>query len=173
MAIGLLYIIFPFVGILVKFFIAYFLTSSKLRTDPSLVGRYIEWRYVVQSIGESPLFGHGVGSDYRLYNWFEGYSFTTSYTHNGYLGTLLKGGAVGFILLFTAYIGFIRKGIILLRTRTLNSSERAFLRAGITVLLLLTVATNTFNIFAHRDVLLYIGIIWGYILYIQRTTKII
>lgn len=168
-AITILYFRFPFFRIFLKFFISYLQSSSNLRTDPSLVGRYIEWRYAWEAIRQSPLVGYGVGSTYHTYNWFLGYFINAGYTHNGYLGTLLKGGIIGFILLFLAYIGFIRKGIVLLRIQLLGQKERAFIRAGITILLLLLIATTTFNMFAHRDVLLYVGLIWGYFLYIERT----
>jgi O-antigen ligase len=169
-AVSLLYLLFPFFGIILKFLLAHLLSSSNLRTDPSLVGRYIEWRYVWGTISESPLVGYGSGNIYRLYNWFGGYFLNSAYTHNGYLGVLLKGGLIGFILLYISYIGFIIKGFVLLKTKSLMAIERAFIRAGLSILLLLTLATNTFNMFSHRDVLLYVGIIWGYFLYIDRTT---
>jgi O-antigen ligase len=169
--VGILYLAFPFVRTLVRFFLSYILTSSNFRTDISLLGRYIEWRYVIESIKDSPIVGHGIGNGYRLYNWFGGYFISSSYTHNAYLGALLKGGIVGFILLFAAYIGFIWKGIRLLNTRVLSGVERGLIRAGISTLLILLIADGTFNMFGHRDVMLYVGITWGYFIYIDRSSS--
>jgi O-antigen ligase len=166
-----LYLVIPFIRIILTFFFLHLLTSTQLTTDLSFRGRYIEWRYVFDAIKASPIVGFGFGSSYHVYNWFEGYHAIVGYTHNGYLGILLKSGMIGFILLFTAYFCFIIKGIILLRTKIITKKERAFIRSGITILVLLLVAMNTENIFNHRPMLVYIGIIWGYFLYIERTAS--
>jgi O-antigen ligase len=163
---GTIYISLPFERILIQAYVKYFLTTGNLGSDASLMGRYIEWRYVFLAIKQSPVIGYGIGNIYHSYNWFGGWFQDQGYTHNGYLGALLKGGIVGFIMLFSAYCGFIWKGIKLLRNKLLSSVERAFIRAGITALLLLLIAMNTLNIFAHRDILLYVGVVWGYFIYI-------
>ncbi len=163
------YLLFPLFRILVELFFSFFLSSSNVKTDASLVGRYIEWRHIWQAILDSPIVGHGVGSRYHTFNWFAGYYYDSAYTHNGYLGILQKGGLVGFVLLFGCYFGFIVKGWKLMRNSSIASWQRSLLRAGFIVLCLLLLATNTANIFAHRDLLMYIAIIWGYFLYIERS----
>ncbi|MDP4219436.1 MAG: O-antigen ligase family protein [Bacteroidota bacterium] len=166
---GVMYVLFPFFRVLLGFVLGHFLTTTNLTTDYSLIGRYIEWRFVWKTIMLSPITGYGLGGMYRNYNWFAGYFFDTAYTHNGFFGVLLQGGAIGFILLYGSYLAFIKKGMTLLQTKLLSDLERAFVRVGISLLIFLIVATWTFNMFGHRDVLLYVGIVWGYFLYISRT----
>jgi len=168
---GILYLAFPLLRIMLKLFIAFFLSSSNVRTDASLVGRYIEWRHIWSAIQESPIIGYGVGSTYHTYNWFGGYFYDSGYTHNGYLGVLQRGGIIGFILLFSAYLGFIKKGWGLMRSKLLSGTDRALLRAGVAILVLLLIAMNTANLFSHRDILMYIGLIWGYILYLSKSLR--
>ena len=170
-AIGSVYLSFPLARILIKAYFSYFLTVSNVKTDASLIGRYVEWRYVLLTIRDFPFTGTGFGGTYHAFNWFGGWFYEATYTHNGYLGVLLKGGFIGFILFFLSYFGFIRKGFNLLRNKILTETERAFIRTGITVLLLLLIVTNTLNIFAHRDILLYIGVIWGYFIYVGNNSE--
>jgi hypothetical protein len=170
--VGALYLSQPFVRLVIDYFFLHVLSSSKLSSDASLIGRYVEWRHIWQAIERSPVIGYGVGGTYHTYNWFGGFSLDMSYTHNGYLGILHKGGIIGFLMLALAYGGFIRKGIMLLRKKLLTGLERAIVRAGLSALILLVFATNTFNMFAHRDVLMYVGLIWGYFLYIERHAKV-
>jgi len=166
----LVYSVSSFTRVLVKAYFAYFLTSSNLKTDASLNGRYIEWQFAWEAIKSSPIIGYGAGGSFRLYNWFGGWFYQSFYIHNAYLGILQKAGIVGFIFLYSSYIGFLKKGWALLRLPLLSNTERAILRGGITTLLLLLGLGYTANIFGHRDVLLYIGTIWGYIIYIERIT---
>jgi O-antigen ligase len=168
---GILYLAFPILQIMLKLFIAFFLSSSNVRTDASLIGRYIEWRHIWSAIQDSPIIGYGVGSTYHTYNWFGGYFYDSGYTHNGYLGVLQRGGIIGFILLFSAYLGFIKKGWGLMRSKLLTSIDRALLRSGVAILVLLLLAMNTANLFSHRDILMYIGLIWGYILYLSKSSR--
>lgn len=170
--IAILYVSQPFIRIVLDYFLAHILSSSNLKTDASLIGRYVEWRHIWASIENSPITGYGIGGTYHTYNWFGGWFYESAYTHNGYLGILHKGGVVGFLLLALSYGGFVIKGIRLLRRRVLTGIERAIIRGGLSTLILLIVATNTFNMFAHRDVLLYVGIIWGYFIYMGRHTAL-
>lgn len=54
------------------------------------------WQHSLQLISEAPFFGHGFDAQLHFTN-YSGEFITT--THNLYLGTLLKGGVVGFIIM--------------------------------------------------------------------------
>jgi O-antigen ligase len=76
--------------------------------------RIVRWRLVLQLIEQSPLYGHGSGSEKRLLNdaYFE-HKLYISYlhelnAHNEYLSMALKTGAWGlFVFLMTLFITFL------------------------------------------------------------------
>lgn len=76
--------------------------------------RIVRWRLVLQFIEQSPLYGHGSGSEKKLLNeaYFE-HKLYISYlhelnAHNEYLSIALKTGAWGlFIFLMTLFIAFL------------------------------------------------------------------
>jgi O-antigen ligase len=78
--------------------------------SPGNAFRLVENRYAFEKFTESPLWGHGFGVQYRpLYvlgdvgNIFPDAEYGTRFVHNGYMGYLVKTGAVGltlFVLFF-------------------------------------------------------------------------
>ena len=164
----LLYFAVPLFQLLMKWFYLKFLTSSNLRTDVSLVNRYIEWRYVIQQILSTPIGGIGFGGQYKLYGWIGGYTIDSYYTHNGFLGILLKSGIVGFILIFTVHIKFFIMGVKLSVERILNDKEKALVRTGLFVIILITFHMFTMNPFMQREILWYLGLVWSYFIYLEH-----
>ena len=162
---------YPIINLLIKWSLFKFLTSSNLKTDASLYNRYVEWRYVWQQILSTPFTGTGFGGKFKDYIWITGVTIDSFYTHSGFFGILLKSGIVGFILIFTAYIKFFSLGIKLLYNKILNDKEIALVRAGLFIILLITFHMFTLNPFMHREILLYLGLVWAYYIYLERKTK--
>ncbi len=160
----ILLILFPFASTLVQFFFGHFLTSSHVKSDASLLGRYVEWRYVLKQIFNTPLTGVGFGGHYWLYGWLSGYSYSTGYTHSGILLLLLKGGIVGFILMAITFGSFIVLGIRLSRSAFLQPLERSLVRVGLVSIAFLVFQMLTVGIFIHRELIWYLGLVWGYFL---------
>jgi O-antigen ligase len=143
------------------FFFARFLSSSNVSSDVSLLGRFVEWRYVIAQIAKTPILGVGFGGQYYMYGWLVGFSTMTGYTHNGYLLLLLKGGIVGFAAMMIAQIKFFILGIKLSRSPLLTDKEKVLAKVGMLALVILFIEMQTLGLFIHREILWYIGLIWG------------
>src|SRR5205814_2043711 len=76
-----------------------FFSSANLKSDISMYGRYVEWRYILKPISSSFITGQGFGATYWLYGWLSGYSMESAFTHNAFFAVMLRTGIVGFILL--------------------------------------------------------------------------
>lgn len=161
----------PFVGLYLQSMFQRLLYSSAVTTDPSLVNRYIEWRAVWETIIDSPVIGYGYGSTFFDYNWILGYSYKYGFTHNGYLFLVLKSGIVGALLLSVSYIAFILKGIQKSFDDSLSDFSQALCRAGSVFLLGLLFTNITLNALAGRDALMWVGVVWGYILFVENQNK--
>jgi O-antigen ligase len=161
----------PTLQLLLKWAFTKFLTTSNVTADVSMVNRYIEWRHVLKQFFLTPITGVGFGGYFNNYDWLKGINTHAIYTHNSFLGVLLKGGTVGFILLFTAYFRFLLIAWKLYVSEKITDLERAFVKAGIFTNLLNIVHMFTINIFASREFLLYLGLSWGYFIYLDRKIK--
>lgn len=146
-------------------------TASQVTVDPSLVNRYVEWRVLLKFIMNSPITGYGYGAEFFDYNWLSGTSYWTGYTHNGYLGLLLKGGIIGFIFLSIAYGMLIYKGVKLARNIVLDAYYRALARAGVVYLIGILFITMTLNALADRDQIFWAAVVWGYFLLCEKHLK--
>jgi O-antigen ligase len=156
------YLLVPLVGIILKFWLAKFTSSSHLTTDLSIVNRYIEWREALKQVVKTPILGLGFGGRYMSYTWFVGRTYLGGYVHNSYIGLILKLGIPGLIAVVISYFWLLFLGIKLSYSKILSVRERLFLRAGIAVLLLCIVRFMVANLFNERADLAYIGLIWGY-----------
>jgi O-antigen ligase len=156
------YFLFPIVGVVLRYWLDKFLSSSHLKTDLSIVNRYIEWRGAIKQIVQTPVLGLGFGGRYMSYTWFVGRTYLGGYIHNSYLGLILKLGIPGFIAVMLSYCWFLLLGIKLSYVRFLSTQERLLLRAGVMVLVLCLVRFMIANTFNERADLAYIGLIWGY-----------
>jgi len=168
---GVMYLTIPLFKLFVTMFINRFVSTSNVTTDPSLVNRYIEWASVWRVIKENPIVGQGYGSYFHTFNWLLGWHLSSGYTHNGFLQVFLKSGVVGLILFCTAYFGFIVKGFRIVRSPYLSTQERAIVRASLGYLLAIIVTTMTINAFNERGALLWLGLIWGYFLTLERKIR--
>ena len=166
-----LLLLFPIFQLIAKWATYKFITASNLKTDASLYNRYVEWRYVWQQILSTPISGVGFGGQFKDYVWITGNTVYSFYTHSGVLGILLKSGIVGLILLLTAYIRFFVIGCKLLFARALTDMERALVRAGLFVILLISLHSLTLNPFMHREILWYLGLVWAYYIYLEQKVK--
>ena len=82
------------------------LAGNKIIYSDTLNHRYIENKYALKEIKKHPIFGIGIGNNYRpLLSGFD--DKLAYYIHNGYLFILLKVGIVGFICFICFYVGFI------------------------------------------------------------------
>jgi O-antigen ligase len=158
----------PFIGLFLQSLLLRLLYSSAVTTDPSLVNRYIEWNSVWETIRQAPIIGYGYGATYFDYNWILGYSYHYGFTHNGYLYLLLKSGLVGSIILSSAYILFIIKGLKYSLLQNVDAFHRALFRAGVAFLIGLLFTNITLNALALRDSVFWVSVIFGYILYFEK-----
>ncbi|HET9135633.1 MAG TPA: O-antigen ligase family protein [Candidatus Kapabacteria bacterium] len=167
----LIIILKPIIWVWLQFTFSHFLTSANVKTDASLLGRFIEWRYVIKQILMTPITGIGFGANYWIYSWLHGYSFAWSYTHNGFLQLFLKGGVVGFLLMMTVFIKFFRIGVSISKSEKLSVIEQNMIRVGLVSMIFIAIQMLTLGIFIHRELLWYVGIIWGYFIVKYRKTK--
>ncbi|NSW52429.1 MAG: O-antigen ligase family protein [Anaerolineae bacterium] len=81
-------------------------------TESTIVWRNFEYDYGLPQIANHPLFGLGLGSNYRPF--IEGIDYTEfqgqGYTHNGHLWIAMKTGLVGWFFFLTFLITFITNG---------------------------------------------------------------
>ena len=141
-----------------------FLTTTQLKTDLSLVHRYIETDIVWNHVLASPVTGYGFGATFQLWDFMMGYSYQSGYSHNGYTFVLFKTGFVGFILIFTAYFWMMHKGLKIARDLTESPRVRALAGIGFCYLVCMLVSNYTLNIFGERNVLVWISLFWGFFL---------
>jgi O-antigen ligase len=67
--------------------------------DISFINRFNEYAVVVQLIINSPIIGHGLGSEFGFYDAIFNFTWVKPYVHNGFLHLLYKMGIVGFALM--------------------------------------------------------------------------
>jgi O-antigen ligase len=161
------YIFIPAVKIGLVFLGSKLFSASKLKTDASMYNRYVEWESLWKYITASPLAGYGFGGKYNAYNWLLGFTMHTGYSHNAYLSILFKSGIVGFILLMVPVVGFLVKGIKYAIDKNIPEKERAYLRAGVALMLNILLLGYTGNIFFSREMSMYIAFFWCYCMQIE------
>jgi O-antigen ligase len=154
----------------VLFIVSKISTAGHMQTDLSMYNRFVEWRQILRAIGDSPIIGYGLGATFNDYSWLGGVNVRAGFTHNTYLGVLLKSGIVGMILLYTTYIGYMVKGFFYMRNKLLTEKEQAYMRAGVALMLFLTILGYTGSIFFQRGMTVYVALYWCY--YIQIEKKI-
>jgi O-antigen ligase len=97
---------------------------SLLNRESGLTGRLPLWNYLLSEAGNRPIFGHGFGAIWLLRDFraqvtaAQGWSFTITNGHNGYMDILLGLGGLGLLLalsisvmaLYRAWRYFINDG---------------------------------------------------------------
>jgi len=83
--------------------------------EDSLVYRYIENEYAYPQIESHPLFGLGLGANYRPVDRRVDYgpakSSLTYYIHNGHLWVMLKTGLLGYVFFMWFLLLFVKRGL--------------------------------------------------------------
>ena len=72
--------------------------------DISLVNRFYEWEAVLKRAVQSPIFGLGLGAEYRHFNIIYDATQVKHYVHNTYIGILYRHGILG-LALFLLFFG--------------------------------------------------------------------
>lgn len=111
-------------------------------------GRNVAWPYVVDKIGESPIFGFGRLAMERTgvaaFLWDE-FRESFPHPHNAYLELLLDNGWVGFFLVVPFYLVVLARGIALFRQRSpLSAAIGGVACSLILALLVASVGSQTF-----------------------------
>lgn len=132
------------------------------KSDISLYNRFVEWRAVTAAIADAPLTGHGFGALYSDYDWLLGISKMYHYTHNAYLGLLLKTGIIGMVLIMIPYVGYFVKGIGYYFSNYITQSERIYMRAALVFIFFLSLSGYTINIFFERTHSFHIALFWSF-----------
>jgi O-antigen ligase len=145
-----------------------FLSTQHLGTDRSLLQRYTEWGYEWNAIKESPILGHGFGSQFKVYNMIEHFHSWMGFSHSSYLYLVFKTGFLGALLFLGAFFVFLYKGFKLLKSPTLIDPARSIVRACVTYMIVILIYAYAGPIFDSKTDLIWIGLIWGYFLALER-----
>ncbi len=148
-----------------------FISSQHLGTDLSLRMRYVEWKSEWHDILQSPILGHGFGAKFRIFDIVRQVHYWMPFSHNGFLYMSFKTGFIGAFLFFGAYITFMIKGFQLLKLSTLSFRTRIMLRSGVGFLMVLFLNTYTEPVLDSKSDLIWVGIIIGYLLVIERYVR--
>lgn len=167
-----LYFTMPIAQLMLKYFYGRLITTSNVRTDISLVNRYIEWRYVLRQILETPILGVGFGGKYSLYSWIPGFTFASGYSHNGVMVILLKGGIVGFLLFATTYVWCIFIGVRLSLSDRLSKLDSTLVRVGLVTIFYISIESLTSGLILHREMLFYLAFIWSFFFVTERRYRL-
>jgi O-antigen ligase len=76
----------------------------------NITGRTEFWPFVLERIGESPLWGHGYGSSRQALYEFNGHSYHMGelhHAHNTFLNVMLTTGLVGVLILAAMFLGLL------------------------------------------------------------------
>jgi O-antigen ligase len=119
--------------------------GSKVYKSDSLEGRKLENKYALQKIAKQPLFGIGLGNDYRPPITDNDAIFTdaTKYIHNGYLWILLNLGLIGLLPFLWFFTGFITRGFK--HWERIKDTDMRALLAGFTLSVLGFLPINIVN----------------------------
>lgn len=156
--------------LLVRYFFR-FLSSEHIGTDISLRDRYAEWRDLWHAFVQSPLFGYGFGGVFKHYSLTRQYDLVQRMSHSSYLYFLFKSGLIGGLLFFAGFIYFIVFGLKLARRKDMPPHHQLIVRVAAAFLILLAIVSFTEPYLEYRSALIWIGLIWGYFLALEKNTK--
>lgn len=118
------------------------LTGEKILYSGTLEWRRIENEYAIRQIIKHPLFGIGLGNEYRPY--ILGLDDNlTRYIHNGFLWILVNMGLIGFLPFIWLYIRFLVSGFSSwkkIEDTILKSAATGFTLSGVGILLIAMVS---------------------------------
>lgn len=98
--------------------------------DSSLVNRFFEWRVVLERVTHSPIFGLGLGAEYRHFSLIFNATHVKHYVHNTYIGVLYRHGLLGLALFLVFFAGSFVRGLGTTRAlRGIRTESGAFAAA--------------------------------------------
>jgi O-antigen ligase len=147
------------------------LTVKHYHNDLSLQMRYTEWRDEWHAILQSPILGHGFGTQFRTFDLVFHLNSWMSFSHSGYLYIVYKTGFFGALLFFAAYLTFMVKGFSLARERHFSPRTRVVLRASFAFLLIVLAQAYLGPVFDSKTSMIWLGLVWGYYLALEKQTR--
>ena len=136
-----------------------FAAIEQITGDKALGSRFLETQAIAQEfIPASPMIGYGFGVPYDYYDAAFGTSFTSYYTHNGYLSPLSKFGIPpGLFVLVILPLPLLR--LPFWSTRQRPSGDRLIAAGAIAALVSIMVTNVTSNAVVYYTELTLIGIV--------------
>jgi O-antigen ligase len=97
--------------------------GKELLQSSSLSDRYLENFYAIEQIKKNPIFGNGLGNEYRPFL-YGSEDELTYYVHNVYLWLIKDFGILGFTFFMWFYVGFLIRAM-----KNLDRPEDSFLKS--------------------------------------------
>ena len=163
---GMMYILFGNDIILAGYGILDRLLSIGTATsaDVSLINRFYETRSVLARISESPIVGHGIGSEFSFFDLITMRTWTKPFAHNGYLTLWFKYGALGLISILWLWGSALSDAAqTLLSDASIRPLDRPALRAALAMLVALLLPFAVSNPLTTSDTVLCFTLLTGLI----------
>ncbi len=135
--------------------------SGASSRDLSLISRAYEARGALQMIRHNPVLGYGVGVPFPYFDIISQVTFRHTLIHNGYVSLWYRFGLWGPLLLFTAWLGAIRRGLSLWRRDDVPLLSRAAAFSCAIALICYFLSTMVANPFHNSDGILYFALMGG------------
>ncbi|HWF43165.1 MAG TPA: O-antigen ligase family protein [Candidatus Kapabacteria bacterium] len=155
-------------SLLVKSYLHRLVTTQRLGHDLALRERLAEWSGEWFAIKQSPIVGHGFGSSFRAFDLGRGVHTWMNFSHSSYLYIIFKTGIIGTLLFFIPFFTFLYNGFKLARTKSLPDRSRIVARGCVGALIILLFAAYLGPVFDSKTDLMWVGLIWGYFLALER-----
>lgn len=135
--------------------------SSATRSDISLISRFYEAQAALERIRVNPVLGYGVGVPFEFFDIISQTTLKRTLIHNGYVSLWYRFGLWGPILLGTAWLGAIWRGLKLWRLDEAPLLERAVGFGCALALICYFISTITANPFHNSDGLFIFALLSG------------
>lgn len=159
------------ISILVKATWIRAISAQKLGNDLSLRMKFAEWSGEWHAIKQSPILGHGFGASFRIFDIVQHFNVWMTFSHSSYLYIVFKTGFVGALLFFIPFFTFLYKAFVLSRQRSVSPRTRITARACFACLIVLLFSAYLGPVLDSKTDLMWVGLIWGYILAVEKQTK--
>ena len=159
------------ISLLLKAYWIRLLSAQKLGKDLSMRMKFAEWSGEWHAIKQSPILGHGFGASFRSFDFYDFYHVWMTFSHNSYLYIIFKTGFVGALLFLIPFFAFMFKAFRLSRLPSLPRRTRIGVRGCFGCMILLLFATNLGPVFDSKTILMWVGLIWGYLLAVEKQIR--
>ncbi len=149
-----------------------FVSAQKASTDLSLLNRFAEWKGEWLGIQDSPIIGHGFGSQFRFFDIIQHHHHWSPFSHSSYLYIVYKTGFPGGLLFFAAFALFMIKGYRLARSRSLAPRTLITIRAGFGFMIIILFCAYLGPVFDTKTDMVWLGLVWGYFLAVERSERL-